>query len=210
MALDPVPAQTWTQTSAPSNEWNSVALSAVCTKLVAVAYGGICTSTNAGVTWASNSLPDYGAGPSVASSTEGNKLVVVNNGGQIFTSTDSGTTWASNSLPGQVLQAVASSADGTRLVTVAYLDGGFSPRRIPGPPGSRPARRQQLDLSVASSADGTRLAATVANIPCLARSTHPQTRVPPGRERAHPAIIGSPSPRPLMVASWRRSVGPFS
>jgi hypothetical protein len=57
-------AQTWTQTSAPSNNWVSVAMSADGRRLAAVANytggtagGGIFISTNSGATWVATSAP---------------------------------------------------------------------------------------------------------------------------------------------------------
>jgi hypothetical protein len=60
---------------------------------------------------------------SVASSTDGTKLVAGVMGGQIYTSTDSGVSWtACESV--RVWQSVASSGDGTKLVAVVYDQNG--------------------------------------------------------------------------------------
>lgn len=116
-------AQTWTQTSAPTNNWYSVASSVDGSKLVAVIFGGgIYTSTDWGNTWTQTSAPTkywY----SVASSTDGSKLVA--GGGSIYTSKDSGNTWTSNNVPNQTFPnqywtSVASSADGSKLVAVSH------------------------------------------------------------------------------------------
>ena len=118
--LETASAQTWVQTSAPSNNWASVAISADGTRIVAVAggvhAGPIYTSTDYGVTWVSNSAtPAIWA--DVASSADGTKLVAV--AGGVYT--NSGTTWALAFSPGspgnqQFADAVASSADGSKLV----------------------------------------------------------------------------------------------
>ena len=51
-------AQGWTQTHAPTGNWQALAMSADGSKLVAAVYGGgIYTSTNFGGTWVSNSAP---------------------------------------------------------------------------------------------------------------------------------------------------------
>jgi len=90
-------AQTWTQTSAPSDlGWESVASSADGSKLVATGYDPpqIFTSTNSGFTWTSNSPPITGepgtSWSSVASSADGCKLVGVAVDGEIYISTNSG------------------------------------------------------------------------------------------------------------------------
>ena len=74
----------WTQTIAPGENWFSVASSADGTKLAAVwihgSSSGICTSTNAGVTWTLNSAPNGLEWWSVASSSDGTKLVAGVNG----------------------------------------------------------------------------------------------------------------------------------
>jgi hypothetical protein len=100
-AVNPALAQNWTLTSAPTNSWQSVAISADGTKVAAVAnqYDGdglIYTSTNSGTTWTPTSAPRTNWG-SVACSADGTKLVAgvgefFVSSGSIFTSTDSGAT----------------------------------------------------------------------------------------------------------------------
>jgi photosystem II stability/assembly factor-like uncharacterized protein len=93
---------------------------------------------------------------SVASSSDGNKLVAVVAGGRIYTSSDSGETWQARESSRNWL-SVASSADGGRLVAVASQgqiytssDGGVSwTARESDRPWS----------SVASSVDGSKLVA---------------------------------------------------
>jgi photosystem II stability/assembly factor-like uncharacterized protein len=58
---------------------------------------------------------------SAASSSDGSKLVVAVNGGQIYTSTDSGVTWASRE-SNRIWRSVASSSDGSKLI--ATVNGG--------------------------------------------------------------------------------------
>jgi len=129
-------AQTWTQTSAPSNVWACVASSADGTKLAVASKsntpsesGNVFTSTNSGLTWTETASPKNCV--SIASSADGTKLVAANFtfdadftvGGGIFTSTDSGATWTSNNVPNLNWGCVASSADGNRLVAAAILSG---------------------------------------------------------------------------------------
>src|ERR1039458_2299813 len=72
---------TWTQTSAPINEWVSVACSADGTKLVAVGDGflfninPIFTSTDSGVTWTPFLLLNRKSWTGVASSADGTEVV---------------------------------------------------------------------------------------------------------------------------------------
>jgi hypothetical protein len=56
-------AQTWTQTTAPSNLWSCVASSVDETKLIAsVINGGIWLSKDSGATWTQTSAPEIGWG----------------------------------------------------------------------------------------------------------------------------------------------------
>jgi DNA-binding beta-propeller fold protein YncE len=109
-------------TSAPLEQWQSVACSADGTKLVA--GGPLWTSTNSGATWIkANTL--YAEG--VASSADGTKLIAGVYGGFIYISTNSGATWAHpTNTSGASWNAVASSADGTKLAAVAENAGVFT------------------------------------------------------------------------------------
>jgi len=138
-------AQTWTQTSAPSNNWVSVASSADGCKLVAAASassesvttspggrslttnyfysdGLIYISTNSGADWIQSGAPSNNWS-AVASSTDGTKLVAAASGDFIYTSTNSGFDWNVTSAPSNSWAAVASSADGTKLFAAANGDG---------------------------------------------------------------------------------------
>jgi hypothetical protein len=77
---NPVLAQTWTPTTINStNNWGPVACSADGTKLVVANYqaGPIYTSTNSGMTWATNSVPGQDW-KSVATSADGSEFLAVN------------------------------------------------------------------------------------------------------------------------------------
>jgi photosystem II stability/assembly factor-like uncharacterized protein len=126
-------AQTWTPTSAPTNDWTSVACSADGSKLVAaVNGGGIYTSTNSGITWTLTSAPNT-SWTSVASSADGTTLAAVSEDvyGSVYVSTNSGATW--NNRNGGIAFpplpmpehpcgfAVCLSADGTRLVVAENI-----------------------------------------------------------------------------------------
>ena len=154
-------AQTWTQTSAPTNRWWSVTSSADGAKLVAVTSLSIYTSTNAGTTWMSNSAPGL-QWQAVASSADGSKLVAVAwKNGPIYTSTNSGATWTVTSAPNNYWSSVASSADGTKLVA-ATTDGGDIRIYISTDSGNTWTASSAPNgwwTSVASSADGVKLVA---------------------------------------------------
>jgi photosystem II stability/assembly factor-like uncharacterized protein len=128
-AFNPAFAQTWTQTSAPYENWSCVASSADGTKLVAVAFhqtsspdaGMIYTSTNSGTTWITNDVPNE-HWFSVASSADGTKLVAASGDGQIYTSTNAGIMWMSNNVPVESWTSVSSSADGTKFVALAVTN----------------------------------------------------------------------------------------
>ncbi|MGO9704396.1 MAG: WD40/YVTN/BNR-like repeat-containing protein [Limisphaerales bacterium] len=151
-------AQTWTQTSAPTNYWTSVASSADGTKLVAAAKNdGIWVSTNSGDTWIQTSAPNYQDGYSIASSFDGTKLVAGAHAGGIYISTNSGQTWVSNNLPNQDWYSVASSADGSKLA--ALIANGVVFTSTDSGNTWVSSTNMPLLRSVASSADGTKLVA---------------------------------------------------
>lgn len=122
--VEPALAQTWTQTSAPTNYWTSVASSADG-KILAAAVGNLAggsfpiyVSTNSGTDWTSNNA-SHGTWLSIASSADGTKLVAVGLNG-IITSTNSGTTWIKTNVPNNYWESVASSADGSKLIAGTY------------------------------------------------------------------------------------------
>jgi hypothetical protein len=99
--------------------WIALATSADGLKMVAATSQQIFTSYG-GIDWTPASA-SFGGGTfnkgSVASSTDGTKLVAVMNGAQVYTSADSGVTWTTqNNAPTAGWACVASSADGTKLV----------------------------------------------------------------------------------------------
>src|SRR5580692_3786555 len=82
-------AQTWTQTTAPSKSWTSLACSADGSHLAATASSSaIYSSTNYGVTWTTDNVPNLGW-TSVAMSADGSKQVASFTGG-VYTSTNFG------------------------------------------------------------------------------------------------------------------------
>lgn len=131
-------AQGWLQTSAPSNYWSSVACSgdgnfivAVITNYVGSIVPSIYISTNGGVNWfATNSTP-RAAWTSIASSKNGERLVLASTYGSIFLSTNFGNsvTVCTSAPQNMYWGSVASSADGTKLLA-AGMDGYGSNGRI--------------------------------------------------------------------------------
>lgn len=129
MALGGTPntlAQTWTQTSAPTNVWSVVACSADGSKIYACAGGSllglsqnaitpIYTSPDGGLTWSRTAAPsNYWA--SVVTSADGMKVAAVaNNAGPLCTSSDGGLTWVTNLSPAKTWTAIACSFDGFHL-----------------------------------------------------------------------------------------------
>jgi len=167
-AVKPATAQTWTQTSAPSNNnWVAVASSADGSKLIAAGMPCIyCISTNSGSTWITNTQPQkgssYGSWFSIASSADGTKLVGISFN-TIWASTNSGITWFSNSVPGvSAFISVTLSADGTKLVAVESLNtspGSIYTSTNLGVTLTQTTAPTNFWTSVASSADGTKLVA---------------------------------------------------
>jgi hypothetical protein len=117
-------------------------------------------------TWTSNSVPvEYWT--SVASSSDGTKLIAVVNGGGIWTSTNSGNTWSSqNNAPTEAWYSVASSGDGTKLFAVANPTNSYSAAIYAstdsGVTWTITTAPPEYWESVASSSDGTRPYAAVA------------------------------------------------
>jgi hypothetical protein len=155
-------AQVWTPTSAPTKNWQAVAMSADGSKLVAAANaGGIFTSTNFGATWISNNAPLV-AWDAVTSSADGTRMAAAFSGvGGIYTSVDGGATWNSSAPATFGWLSLSCSADGGILAAATpsgnavYVSTNFgiSWRTNPFPTGIFDAN------TVAVSASGNRLAA---------------------------------------------------
>lgn len=163
----PVGAQTWSQTSAPTNiPWSSVASSADGTKLAAVSSDGnvIETSSDSGSTWWPVTNYPIGSWFSIASSADGAKLAVAGFNSPICVSTNYGVDWKVTDSPRQGWFAIASSADGTKLVAAALIDASANPGQVFTSPDSgntwTPTGLPNASWrAVASSADGTKLMA---------------------------------------------------
>ena len=167
-----------------TQNWWFVASSASGQKLAAVANsftglqapgssanGSVWTSADAGATWTERTAPGPGPAPwsSIASSTDGTKLVAVGLGTQIWTSNDSGVTW----LPrGAALSwdSVTMSADGSRIAAATLETNAgngngkiYTLAQAPGAAFGEGAWIEQSAVqmwrSIASSSDGRKLVA---------------------------------------------------
>lgn len=99
---------------------------------------------------------------SVASSSDGVKLVAVEYNGYLYTSTDSGATWTARTAAGSKLwTAVTSSSDGVKIVGVAGNFGTGAQIRVSTDSGSTWNDRGGYNewYAVIASADGTKLVA---------------------------------------------------
>lgn len=168
----------WTNSNATNLSWQAIASSSDGTKLVAVTYGGFNTSTNGGIytssdsgrSWSKTSAPMLnGIVPnwrSVASSSDGTKLVAGIDYGVIFISRDSGLTWAGTSVPnGSAAQwySVASSSDGRKLVAVTPFLGIWSSTNSGTNWTQAPGTTSATWHSVASSSDGSNMTAAAVS-----------------------------------------------
>ena len=164
-------AQTWMQSSAPTNPWWNVSVSANGRTLAGVEYpylGVVWVSTNAGTTWTSNAIagiPNFSAIYDVAMSATGDKLAAVAiYVPAIFTSTNFGATWISNSVPVEPWYRIACSADGSRLVALGGGVEDVSPIFVSTDSGNTwtPANAPVTNwVSVAASANGSNWVAAV-------------------------------------------------
>jgi photosystem II stability/assembly factor-like uncharacterized protein len=147
-------AQTWTQTSASTNQvWEAVACSADGKVILAVSSSEKpLISRDSGDTWTTNG--GFIAYLCAASSADGTKLVAPALFSGIYVSSDSGNTWIQTSAPQSDWRAIASSANGTKLFA------GSSSVWISTNSGSTwqvSSAPNKGWLSLASSADGTKL-----------------------------------------------------
>jgi hypothetical protein len=114
-----------------SGAWDSVAISADGSTMLGIRSSAVCTSTNFGNTWASNTLPNIGFG-AVAASADGGTLMASK--GHLYTSIDSGATWVQATVPSQTFSwgssCVTLSADGNKLFLALGSDDFGHPNSI--------------------------------------------------------------------------------
>ena len=209
-AVTPTFAQNWTQTSAPTNHWTSVASSADGSTLVAAIggpagwYGPIVTSTNSGRAWTPADTASSTYLASVASSADGTKLWaatydLIHKSGAVFSSTNSGATWRTSG--SAIAVGIASSADGTKLVAVGQVGGGVGGSIATSTNSGASWTSRNAPIAywncVASSADGTTLVAAVSEVDAPAPTpaalfTPPPIRALPGSSPTRRSSFGVP------------------
>ena len=134
---------TWQPTGA-SGSWRSVASSVDGQHLVATGDSGTVISTNSGSTWRPVSMNGY----SVASSADGSRLILVDNGTTINTSTNYGLSWGSTNISVSYLAGAGSSADGNELFVGGGNNGGVWEWQAPPSPNlSLSSRSNNVTLS---------------------------------------------------------------
>jgi hypothetical protein len=136
----------WNLTSAPCENWASVAMSADGTELVAATASAIFISRDIGATWSNTSAPSQGW-TSVRLSSDGAKLVAAGFDA-VYTSTDYGTTWAEASAPFAAWNSLTCSGDGSRIAGAG--DGLVALLRSPAP-APLPPPLPGLSMSLSST-----------------------------------------------------------
>jgi hypothetical protein len=154
----------WKLTSvSASQNWDSIAMSADASKLIASTLGGgVYSSLDSGLTWVQTNS-NAGTWRSVACSSDGSKLYAARFLGGIYTNSPT-TSWGlSAAIAGLNWFAIACSSDGTKLVAAISNNasgGVYTSGDSGGTWGSTGAAPANW-VSVASSADGTKLVAAV-------------------------------------------------
>jgi hypothetical protein len=154
----------WTLTSvSASQNWDSIAMSADASKLIASTLGGgVYSSLNSGLTWVQTNST-AGTWRSVACSSDGSKIYAARFGGGIYTNSPT-TSWGLNaSTAGLNWFAIACSTDGTKLIAAISNNasgGVYTSGDSGGTWGSTGAAAGNW-ISVASSADGSKLVAAI-------------------------------------------------
>ncbi|MEI6849452.1 MAG: choice-of-anchor tandem repeat GloVer-containing protein, partial [archaeon] len=119
-------------------------------------------SGNSGDGWVERTSSGSRYWQSMASSSDGVKLVAGVYPGYIYTSTDSGVNWTERTGPGsQGWNGFASSSDGTKLVAVPYNGYIYTSIDSGATWTQQTASGQRIWTEVASSSDGTKLVAVV-------------------------------------------------
>jgi len=141
--------------------------------VVAVGAGNaIALSHNGGTNWSYTGTS--ASWRSVASSSDGDRIIAVADSGEILVSGDAGSTWTPRT-NNQQWQSVASSVDG-RLIAASTTGGLFTSSDF----GATWAQHEANDpwISVASSADGSLLAAVKSSFSTAYLYTSVMTTTP--------------------------------
>eukprot|EP01032_Pedospumella_encystans_P009656 gene9656-11348_t len=127
--VSPDTGETWVQSGATSQAWNSVTCDSTCTNIVAVVYssilssGGIYFSTTSGVSFTESNAPVENWNGVASDSTGQYVVAVIYNtvlgGGGIYRSTTYGATWGQVSQLAYDWTGIASDSTGARLVAVS-------------------------------------------------------------------------------------------
>jgi Secretion system C-terminal sorting domain len=168
---------TWTLQTDPSagnHEFRKIATSADGMRLAGVdvwpAHTFIYTSSDGGVTWVAHTAMTSPTWTSIASSSDGSKLVATDGYGHLYNSIDTGNTWTLRATGTHGWNGLASSSDGMKLtaITNSYYVGGSGDYIYTSTDGGVTwIQRTGVGLrnwhSVASSADGLRIIAAAAD-----------------------------------------------
>jgi hypothetical protein len=157
---------TWNATSAPSNQWTALTISADASTLAAADNTYLYVSSDLGTNWVINAVPGTGNWRGLACSADGTKLIAAAEGydlyypfGEIVLSTDFGQTWRQMG-PDEPWAGVTCSADGTHIV--AWWGFFFYEGLFTSSDGGTTWLRttNQVVTSVAGSVDASQLVAT--------------------------------------------------
>jgi hypothetical protein len=165
------PAPSWHQRAnlvGGSPPINSVAASANATVTLAgtgytetepvqLTFGDVLFSTDSGVTWTTNNLPQA-VWISVACSGNGNVYAAAQKGGSIYVSTNSGSAWQTNNWPVANWQAIVLSANGGMMAAVVSNGLIFATADL-GNTWQTNDAPSAVWRSIAMSADGTKMIA---------------------------------------------------
>ncbi len=163
-------------------------------RIAAAGIGGFLIAQNAGqriltsIIGATTNVTGAKRWSSVASSSDGTKLVAAVNGGQIYTSNDSGVTWTPRE-SNRNWASVASSSDGTKLVA-AFYSGQIYTSTDSGVTWF-PRDSSRLWRSVASSSDGTKLVAVGDSIRVYTSTDSGVTWTPRDSSRTWTSVASS-------------------
>ena len=155
----------------------------------------------AGVTWTpQENVRSWG---SVASSSDGMKLIAAVSNGQLYTSTDAGVTWIARE-NNRNWWDVASSADGTKLL--AAVGSGQLYTSTDSGATWTPRQSNRTWKAVASSADGTKLVAAVGSGQIYTSADSGVTWTPRESSRAWNSLASSSDGSVLLAAAINEGV----
>ena len=150
-----------TLANSPSVYWYDTAMSSDGGRLYGAA-GSVYYSNNAGVNWTAGT--GISSANSIASSSDGVKLVASTVAGYVYTSTDSGVTWVAQTASGsRSWESVASSADGSILYASENSGSIYRSADSGATWTTLTAAGIKSWRTLSASADGTSIVAVAAN-----------------------------------------------